>query len=165
MRSNSNSNSEFNSKSKFEFRHKLELPFFLGEQRSSSGPNSNSELDLGPLLDFCQAAWNDAWDAGNLAGDAWEGAVYDAWGPAKHTTKRLPRSLRALANLCRSASRTLEPRVLGNARKPRSGTRWNFKQPAATILDRRAWEWGPHSPPPGFFSQTLLLQAAIRELV
>eukprot|EP00959_Pyramimonas_sp_CCMP1952_P018955 400585-Pyramimonas_sp.AAC.1 len=49
-----------------------------------------------------------------------EGAVYDA-------------------KLCRSASRTLEARVLGNARKPRSRTRCRFRQPAAGIVDRRRW--------------------------
>eukprot|EP00959_Pyramimonas_sp_CCMP1952_P181532 3795312-Pyramimonas_sp.AAC.1 len=44
-----------------------------------SDQNPNSQAKRGtPHGDLCQAAWNDAWDAGNLAEDACRGAVYDA---------------------------------------------------------------------------------------
>eukprot|EP00959_Pyramimonas_sp_CCMP1952_P053739 1124134-Pyramimonas_sp.AAC.1 len=59
--------------------------------------------------------------------------------PKSSTRYDAPGSLdTTLAGLCGSASRTLDPRVLGNARKPRSRTRWELKQISA-ILDRQAW--------------------------
>eukprot|EP00959_Pyramimonas_sp_CCMP1952_P128591 2689011-Pyramimonas_sp.AAC.1 len=40
----------------------------------------SAERSRAPHGDLCQAAWNDAWAAGDIAGDACEGVFYDARG-------------------------------------------------------------------------------------
>ena len=46
----------------------------------------SAERSKAPNSDLCQAAWNDAWGAGNLAGDACGSVFYDARGSVKHIT-------------------------------------------------------------------------------
>ena len=103
--------------------------------------------------------------APNVVGDAWNDACNDAWGPARGPRKRCLGACELLGEDCLGPSATPPPRVLGNARNSAPG----HARPSSKLL-RGAWTGSregraAYPPRPGFFSKTLLLQGAIRELV